>query len=179
MKKLFLAGVMALGIFSASAQNKIGYISLDELIGVMPEAGKADAELKDYQASLGQQGQDMMKDLSAKDSLFVRDSAKLSPSMKEIKRNELIALYQRVQGWQQQAQDLYQQKAQEKIVPLRTKAMEAIRQVAKENGYAYILDVNSVIVAPPGDDVIGLVKKKMGIKEATAPVTKPTTPVKN
>ena len=28
MKKLILAGVMALGIFSASAQNKIGYISL-------------------------------------------------------------------------------------------------------------------------------------------------------
>ncbi|HMJ48574.1 MAG TPA: OmpH family outer membrane protein [Ferruginibacter sp.] len=178
MKKLFLAGVMAVGIFSASAQSKIGYISLDELIGVMPEAGKADAELKDYQASLGQQGQDLMKELGAKDSLFVRDSAKLSASMKEIKRNELIALYQRVQGWQQQAQDLYQQKAQEKIVPLRSKAMEAIRQVAKEAGYAYILDVNSVIVAPPGDDVIGLVKKKMGIKDTVPPKTT-TTPVKN
>jgi len=177
MKKLFLAGVMAVGIFSASAQTKIGYISLDELIGVMPEAGKADAELKDYQASLGQQGQDLMKELGTKDSLFVRDSAKLSASMKEIKRNELIALYQRVQGWQQQAQELYQQKAQEKIVPLRSKAMEAIRQVAKENGYAYILDVNSVIVAPPGDDVIALVKKKMGIKDTAPP--KPTTPVKN
>ena len=178
MKKLFLAGVMAVGIFTASAQNKIGYISLDELISVMPEAGKADAELKDYQASLGQQGQDLMKELGTKDSLFVRDSAKLSSSMKEIKRKELIALYQRVQGWQQQAQELYQQKAQEKIVPLRTKAMEAIRQVAKENGYAYILDVNSVIVAPPGDDVISLVKKKMNIKETAQP-PKPSTPVKN
>ena len=180
MKKLIVAGAMILGTFlNAAAQNKIGYISLDELIGVMPEAEKADAELKEYQASLAQQGQDMMKELGDKDSLFVKDSAKLSPSMKEIKRNELMALYQRVQGWNQQAQDLYQQRAQEKIAPLRTKALEAIKAVAKENGYSYILDINSVIVGPPGDDVIGLVKKKMGIKD-TPPVQKsPNIPKKN
>ena len=47
MKKLIVAGVMALGFFTASAQNKIGYISTDELIGVMPEAEKADSDLKE------------------------------------------------------------------------------------------------------------------------------------
>ena len=164
--------MQALGIFNASAQTKIGYVSTDELIGVMPEAEKADADLKDYQASLSQQGQDMMKDLGIKDSLFVKDSAKLSASMKEIKRNELITLYQRVQGWQTQAQEMYQQKAQEKIAPIRAKAMDAIRLVAKENGYTYILDINAVIVAPPGDDVLPLVKKKLGIKDV-APAAAP------
>ncbi len=168
MKKLIVAGVMALGFFTASAQNKIGYISTDELIGVMPEAEKADNELKEYQASLAQQGQDMMQELNNKDSLFVRDSAKLSASMKEIKKNELVSLYQRVQSWNQQAQEMYQQEAQKKIAPLRTKALEAIRTVAKENGYSYILDINSVIVGPPGDDVLALVKKKLGIKDAPA-----------
>jgi outer membrane protein len=177
MKKLLVAGVMALGFFTASAQNKIGYISTDELIGVMPEAEKADAELKDFQASLSQQGQDLMKELSAKDSLFVKDSAKLSPSMKEIKRNELIALYQRVQNWQQQGQELYQAEAQKKIAPLRDKALEAIRAVAKENGYTYVLDINSVIVAPPGDDILPLVKRKLGIKDPVKPAA--TTPKKN
>jgi len=166
MKKLIVAGIMTLGIFfSASAQNKIGYISTDELIGIMPEAEKADAELKEYQAALGQQGQDRMKDLGLKDSLFVKDSAKLSPSMKEIKRKELIELYQRVQNFQNEAQELYQEEAQKKIAPIRAKAMDAIRVVAKENGYTYIFDVNAVIVAPPGDDVLGLVKKKLGIKD--------------
>ncbi len=174
MKQLFLVAAMTLSIFGASAQNKIGYISTDELIGVMPEAQKADAELKEYQTSLAQQGQDMMKELNDKDSLFVRDSAKLSPSMKEIKRNELVALYQRAQNWNQQAQEMYQQEAQKKIAPLRTKALDAIRAVAKESGYAYILDINSVIVGPPGDDVLALVKKKLGIKDApAAPAKKP------
>ena len=175
MKKLIVAGVMALGVFSASAQNKIGYISLDELIGVMPEAEKADTELKEYQVSLQQQGQDMMKELGDKDSVFVRDSAKLSPSMREIKRNELIALYQKVQGWNQQAQDMYQQKLQEKLAPIRDKAMQTVKTVAKENGYSYVLDANSIMVGPPGDDLIDLVKKKLGIKDA-APATAPKTP---
>ncbi len=171
MKKLIVAGVMAMGIFSASAQTKIGYISTDELIAVMPEAEKADAELKEYQSALGQQGQDRMKELGLKDSLFVKDSAKLSPSMKEIKRKELIELYQKVQGFQTEAQEMYQEEAQKKIAPIRAKAMEAIRAVAKENGYTYILDVNAVIVAPPGDDVLALVKKKLGIKATAAPTT--------
>ena len=173
MKKLFLAGALLISVLGASAQNKIGYISTDELVGNMPEAEKIDSELKEYQASLAQNGQDMMQDLSRKDSLFVRDSAKLSESMKEIKRNELVSLYQKVQGWNQQAQELYQQKAQEKIAPLRNKALEAIRTVAKENGYTYVLDMNSVIVAPPGDDILPLVKRKLGIKDG--PQTSPKT----
>ena len=70
--------------------------------------------MKEYQASLAQQGQDLMKDLNDKDSLFVRDSAKLSPSMKEIKKNELVGLYQRVQNWNQQAQEMYQAEAQKR-----------------------------------------------------------------
>ena len=38
----------------------------------------------------------------------------------------------------------------------------------------YILDLNSVIVGPPGDDVLVLVKKKLGIKDTpAAPVKKP------
>lgn len=174
MKKFIVAGLMSFAMFNASAQNKIGYISTDELIAVMPEAEKADADLKEYQASLSQQGQDMMQELNDKDSLYVRDSAKLSNSMKEIKKNELIALYQRVQSWNQQAQEMYQAEAQKKIAPIREKAMDAIKAVAKENGYAYILDFNAVIVGPPGDDVLELVKKKLNIKPQ--PVAKPGAP---
>jgi outer membrane protein len=172
MKKLVVATVMTLTIFGASAQQKIGYINTDELISVMPEAEKADSELKEYQTSLAQQGQDMMTELNNKDSLFVRDSSKLSPSMKEIKKNELISLYQRVQNWNQQAQEMYQQEAQKKISPIKTKALETIRAVAKESGYAYILDNNAVIVGPSGDDILPLVKTKLGIKNAPAAAPK-------
>jgi outer membrane protein len=47
--------------------------------------------------------------------------------------------------------------------------MNAVQSVAKENGYSYILDINAVIVGPPGDNIMILVKNKLGIKETPAP----------
>ena len=176
MKKLIVAGVMALGIFSASAQTKIGFIDTDELISVMPEATKADTELKEFQVSLGQQGQDLAKEADQKAAQFVKDSLKMTPSMKEIKRGEIVALYQQVQNWNQIAQDKYNQKAQEKIAPIRTKALDAIAAVAKERGYSYVFDISTsvLLVKPPSDDLMPFVKTRLGIKD----VPKTTTPGK-
>ena len=182
MKKLIVAVVMGLGIFNASAQSKIGYISTDDLINVMPEAAKADTELKEYQASLQQQGEDMAKELDDKVAAFNKDSAKFTPSMKDIKRKELTDLYQRLGSWNQQAQEMYQQEAQKKIAPIRTKALEAIQTVAKENNYTYVFDINSLLVYPPSDNLLELVKKKLNIKDApSTPVQRPATtaPKKN
>jgi outer membrane protein len=178
MKKLIVAAVMAFGMLSASAQTKIGYIDTDELIGSMPEVSKIDTELKEYQASLIQQGQDKAKDADEKAAQFVKDSVKMTPSMKEIKRGEIVALYQEVQNWNQIAQDKYNQKAQEKIAPVKTKAFDAINAVAKEKGYTYVIDASTsvLLVKPAGDDLMPFVKAKLGIKET--PATKPLVPGK-
>lgn len=171
MKKLLFAGIMALGMFTSSAQNKLGYINTDELVSTMPEAAKADAELKEFKTGLGQQYQDLSMELNAKDSAFVKDSVKLSSSMKEIKRGELIKLYQRVQGFQQESQEEYQAKANDKIAPIREKALIAIRAVAKENGYTYIFNEDNLLVMPQGDNILSLVKAKLGIKDTPRPVS--------
>ena len=171
MKKLLFAGIMALGMFTASAQNKMGYINTDELVSTMPEAAKADAELKEFKTGLGQQYQDLSMELNAKDSAFIIDSVKLSSSMKEIKRGELIKLYQRVQGFQQESQEEYQTRANEKIAPIREKALIAIRAVAKENGYTYIFNEDNLLVMPQGDNILPLVKAKLGIKDTPRPVS--------
>lgn len=171
MKKLILAAVMGLGIFTASAQNKIGYISTDELVAAMPEYIKANSELKEYQTSLSQQYDDMSKELEQKLNDFNKDSAKYTPSMKDIKRNELSNLYQRLGGWNQTAQDMYQQEAQKKIAPINAKALEAIQTVAKESGYTYVFDVSTLLVYPQSDNLLSLVKKKLNIKDTPASAT--------
>lgn len=178
MKKLIVAGVMALGFLSASAQTKIGYVNTDEVIAAMPETEKANAELKDFQESLAKQYDDLEAEANEKSAKFVKDSATLSASMKEIKREEIIKLYQRIQNYNAEAQEKAKQAAQQKFAPIQQKAMEAIKAVAKKSSYSYILDVNSVLVGPPGDDILTLVKKELGIKDAppAAPATK--VPVK-
>ena len=168
MKKLIVATVlMVTGICSVSAQTKIGFIITDELISVMPEAAKVDAELKEFQASLGQQGQDMAKEADEKAGQFIKDSAKMTATMKEIKKTELRELIDKVQNWNQLAQDKYNQKAQEKIGPVREKALNAIKEVAREKGYGYVIDAstNILLVFPPSDDLMPFVKAKLGIKD--------------
>ncbi len=169
MKKLLFVAGMALSIFTAGAQSKLGYINTDELISTMPEAAKAQTELQEFQAGLGQQYQDISAELNRKDSAFVKDSVKLSASMKEIKRKELIELYQKVQNYQQTSQEEYQAKANEKIAPIREKALNAINTVAKENGYAYIFNEDNLLVKPAGDNILQLVKNKLGIKDVAKP----------
>ena len=169
MKKLAVAAVFVFSIFGLSdtafSQSKIGYISTEELIGAMPETESANAKLQDYQGSLQQQGTDYQKELYEKDSIFQADSAKYSPTTKDLKRNDLIALYQKFQGWNQTMQQLVQAKSQELIGPIRNKAYEAIKTVAKESAYTYVLEAQAVLVGPPGDDILPLVKKKLGIKD--------------
>ena len=169
MKKLIAAVVFAISILgltnTAFSQTKIGYINTEELIGVMPEAEKATGQLQDYQTALQQQGTDYMTELNEKDSLFGKDSAKLSSAAKELRRTGLIELYQKVQGWREVMQQKLQEKQQELLIPIRTKALETIKIVAKENSYNYVLDQNSVIVGPPGEDILALVKKKLNIKD--------------
>ena len=169
MKKLIAVVVFGIAILgltnSAFSQNKIGYISTEELIGAMPEAEAATNQLRDYQTALQQQGADLQAELTDKDNAFQKDSAKMSQSTKDLKRADLIALYQKFQGWNNIMQQKMQEKQQELLIPIKTKAVDNIKAVAKENGYAYIIDQNSVIVGPPGDDILALVKKKLGIKE--------------
>ncbi|UAY51840.1 OmpH family outer membrane protein [Ferruginibacter albus] len=176
MKKLFVAGALVLSVFGASAQGKIGYISTEDLISAMPEAADANSKLQDYQSSLQQQGNEYLQELNEKDSLFVRDSIKLSSAAKELRRNDLIALYQKVQNWNQTSQQLLQEKQQTLLAPIRSKALDAIKDAAKDGGYTYVLDAAALIVSPPGDDILPLVKKKLGIKDVPStktPVTKP------
>jgi outer membrane protein len=172
MKKIIVAIAMILGLFTASAQTKIGYINTEELLGSLPEAVTVSKELEEYGQSLDLMREENIKELNEKGEKFNQDSSKMSPSMKEIKRKELQDLYEKIQGWQQVAQEDMNKKSQEKLMPLRKKAMDAINAVAAENKYTYILDISTIIVGPPTDNIIGLVKKKLGIKDP-APAAKP------
>jgi outer membrane protein len=168
MKKLLLGAVMALGMMGASAQAKIGYINTDVLMSIMPEAAKLNADLTEYQASLQQQGLALQKEAETKRDQYYSDSSKLSPGMKEIRRNDLIKLFNRLQNYEQEAQEEAQKYAQSKIAPVRGKALDAIKAVAKEKGYTYVIDEasSSLLVMPPGDDLFAAVKTKLGIKDA-------------
>jgi outer membrane protein len=180
MKKFITLGLMIMGILglsnAAHAQVKIGYVSADEIIVLMPEAAKVDTQLNQYQQSLYQNAQDKQTAFNEAVAKFYKDSLTMNPSLKEVKRGELQKQVTELSGAEQTIQQQMQQKQQELVLPLQRKLQAAIQDVAKENGYTYVLPKEALLVAPPGDDIAPLVKKKLGIKATATPPK--TTPAK-
>lgn len=170
MKKIITLGLITMGIFgfsnTTSAQIKIGYISTDEIMSLMPETAKVDTQLNQFQQSLYQIAQEKQTAFNEAVAKFYKDSATMNPSLKEVKRTELQKQVQELSGAEQQIQQQMQQKQQEMLAPVQKKLLTAIQDVAKESGYTYVLPKEALLVAPPADDISALVKKKLGIKPA-------------
>ena len=173
MKQFLTILFISAGIFGFSASanaQKIGYISADEIIQQMPEAAVIQKQLDQYQQSLYQNAQDQQNTLNAAVQTFIKDSSTMSPSLKEIKRSDLQKQSQELSGAQQKIQTEFEQKRQELSVPIQKKLQTAIEEVAKENGYTYVMPREALIVMPPTGDIGPLVMKKLGLKErATTP----------
>jgi outer membrane protein len=169
MKKLFTIVLVSAALLAASQVNaqalKFGYISTQELVTAMPDYKKADTSLAEYQNALNQQYAEKVSDFNMRDSLLSgKDTSKYTKAQLEVKRNELGKVYVELQGWQQKAQQMYQAKEEETMKPILDKARKAIQDVAKENGYAYVFTKEQLLVFPPADDLLPLVKKKLGLK---------------
>lgn len=156
--------VLLISSFTTNAQ-KIAHVSLDSLISIMPESKTAQQAVQDYAKQLEQMVTTMQQELQTKYDAFQKESANMAPIVKESKEKELNDLNQRIQDFQQQAQQDYQKKSAEFSKPVYEKAKKAIDAVAKDNGYKYVLDTSTgiVIYNEPADDIIGLVIKKLGI----------------
>lgn len=169
MKKIVSIGLVALGMMmvasEAHAQMKIGYISQNELIAALPEYKKADSSMADYQSALQQNFDDMKREFNEQDSLLnSKDTAKYTRAQLELKRKNLGEMYLKLQGWNQQAQQLMQQKQTDLISPIQKKALDYVQTVAKENGYNWIIAKEALLVYPNAEDLMPLVKKKYNLK---------------
>jgi outer membrane protein len=161
---IFTIGILA-NAFQANAQNKLGYISLQELIIAMPEYKTAANDLQEYQKALIQQGNDYQQEFLRKDSIAKSaDTLKWTASMKDLKRKELNELYIKWTNYiNQEAQQLYNKHEQDLLAPIQQKAVQTSQAVAKENGYSYILPKEQLISFPAADDILQLVFKKLNI----------------
>ncbi len=179
MKQFLIVLCISTGIFGFSTTTnaqKIGYISADEIIQLMPEAATVQKELDQYQQSLYQNAQDKQNALNDAIQKFVKDSSTMSASLKEVKRSDLQKQSQELSGEQQKIQNEFEQKRQELSVPIQKKLQAAIEEVSKENGYTYVMPREALIVMPPSNDIGPLVIKKLGLKQPATPSA--TTPGK-
>ena len=89
----------------------------------------------------------------------------------------LQEMQQRIQQFQQTAEQDVQKQRVEIFKPILDKANKAIADIAKENGFTYILDITQGAViyhAETSIDILPQVKQKLGLSNKPKPAA--TTP---
>jgi outer membrane protein len=180
MKKLVLIGFIAVTAFvsnQASAQVKMAYVSIDEVVQMMPEYKKAMAELSQYDSALQINYAETVQELNRMDSINRADSSKWSNAIKTANREKMKKLFSELQGYEQTYQQQMQAKNEELLAPVAQKANALISDVAKTSGYIYVFRKEALLVYPDIDDLLPLVKKKLG-PLAVTPTPRPANPIK-
>ena len=166
MKKLFLILTVAAMTFSGSEKKKkIAHINLNDLLLLMPERKKAETDIQEYAKTLDGQMRTMNAEYESKVQEYTSKESIMTEPVKADKQKEIADLEERIRNFQTTAQESLQKKQNELLEPMLTKAKKSVEEVAKENGYKYVIDSSqgTLLYSEPADDVMPLVKKKLGL----------------
>ena len=165
--KPVLIVVLMLAATTAWSQSnlKIGYIDSQALIELMPEKDSVESALIAYQRSLEEQIGAMYVEYQNKVADYTNNVDGMSEIIKQTKQREIGDLETRITEFQQSAEQDFATKQQQLFEPLINKAKNAINEVAKANGFTYILDVRmgTVLYYEKGENILPLVRAKLGL----------------
>ncbi len=169
MKKVCLVLIVLSIAFAGNAQQKLkfGHLNSNDLLETMPDKATAQKTLQDFSKQLEDQLLAMQEELEKKYNEYLEKKDNMTDLIKKNKEEELMSLQQRIQTFQTNAQQELQKKEQELLKPIIDKAKKAIEDVCKENGYTYVFDTGTgalLYYPKDSDDILPLVKKKLGIK---------------
>jgi outer membrane protein len=152
----------------AMAQTKIGYISVDQVVMLMPATAKVDSMVSKYRTdSVQPEYNRLVTQYQWKDSVY-RDTLKTPKAVRDEVAKELPGYIYQIQNWGQIEQQALEAKQNELLAPIYKEVQDAIKAVAREKGYTHVLARESMIVMPDGDNIYPLVLAKLKLKAPPA-----------
>jgi len=156
---------------------RIGYTNLERVLQLMPEARAADSQLRAYQASLMQPIQQKQAALEKQYQTFIdlQQKGLLAPVEVEQRQKELLKLNEEVQRLQIQAEEKLYAKRAEIFQPVSDKLQKVIDDLAREEGYDYILNNSNatgialILHAPKEHDVTERLLRRLGVPPDSLP----------
>lgn len=170
MRNFFKVIVFCAVLFagSVSAQTlKFGHIDFQQTQQLMPEFKAAIAGIEKVQATLETQLGAMQKEYQDKGKEYVAlaQAKDANEALVKAKQDEVQSIQERIQTFQQTAQESLQKEQTKQIQPVQDKLRKAINDVAKEQGLLYVFEVNALLYhSEQSIDIASLVKTKLGIK---------------
>ena len=154
---------------------KLGYTNIDYVLAQTPEAKDIQNQLTIQRTQSENELKRMQKELEDKYGAYEKGAAQMSDVIRKDRETELQGLQGRIQEFGRTAETSLQTKYQQLVNPVVQKIQKAIDEVAKENKYTYVFNLDAgantipiLLVAPEQDNITELVLRKMGIDPAKA-----------
>lgn len=170
MKSVFKICVLGILLFSAGFANaqtpKFGHIDLQALYQVMPERAAGEKQFLAYQKELEDALGMMQKEAQTKYVEYLAKRDSLTETVRKMKEDDLNLMNERIQNYQQSAQQQMQTKQAEIFKPMLEKADKAVKEVGAEKGLVYVFDMSSRVIlynSKESLDLLPLVKVKLAI----------------
>ena len=145
MKKLILMLIMFAPLAAFAQTPKFGHLNTQEIMSSMPELikvrGELEATAKQYENDL----KAMQDELQRKAAEYDKNKSTMNETKQKETETELMTLQQKIQQAYQDNQQALQKAQQEKMQPITTKLLDAIKAVGKAGGYVYIMDLSAGI----------------------------------
>ncbi len=167
LKKFALLVVLFILPLGVMAQSKFAHMNSQDVITVMPEFTKAQADLEALSKQYTEEMQRSEQEFNRKYQELIQQQDSLPRNILERRQKEVQDMAQRQQQFQQEAYQAMEKAQQEAMVPIYNKLNEAVQAVGKAEGVVYIFDVARTPVAYIGAesiDVTAKVKAQLGIK---------------
>lgn len=147
MKKLVLMLLLfaPLSMFAQTAAPKFGHVNAQAIMQSLPEFIKARGELEAQSKQYENDMKAMQDEIQRKSDEYDKNRSTMNETSRTEAENALNQLMQRYQQAYQDNQQALQKAQQEKLQPIMDKIMAAIKNVGKNGGYVYIMDVSSGI----------------------------------
>lgn len=162
LKSLLITSLFIFVVCSLSAQNplKIGHVNVQELVQKHPMMDSIKVTLEKETKEMEEIYTEMLAEHEGKMKVFEAESSGYSDFVKETKQKELMELAQKIQTYNQSAQQQLQQRNMELIQPVYQQINQEVANVAGAQNFSYILDVSTGSVAyisPQSQDITPLV----------------------
>lgn len=167
IKRIAIVALMFILPLGAMAQAKFAHINSQEIITMMPEFTKAQADLEAMSKKYQEEMQRTQNEFNKRYQEFVAQADSLPKTIAERRQKELQDMAQRQEQFQQEAYQAMQQAQQDAMTPIYKKLDDAIQAVGKAEGVVYIFDIARTQIPFIGSqsiDVTGKVKTQLGIK---------------
>lgn len=167
--KLLIPLLLILASFTVQIQaqvQKCGHVNSNELLEAMPEWKEAERSIETLQTQLKSQYDSKISEYQQfATSLQEKVNAgTIAQAELDTEKRKLFELEQSIAKFELDLQQQILKREESLLAPIITKAQDAIKMVAEENGFTYVFDTTiagALLYAMPSEDITALVKAKL------------------